>query len=52
LQRDQIALSTRACQIIAEPSGHDIVNDAPELVIQAIRLVTDAVRNGSGKLVC
>ncbi len=44
--------SNRACQMIAEHSGHDIVGDAPELVVRAVRAVTDAVRAGSGKLAC
>ena len=40
LQRDQVTLSTQGCQIIADNAGHDIVGDAPELVIRAIRVMT------------
>ena len=36
LQADLATLSTRACQIIAEDSGHGIGNQ-PELVVKAIR---------------
>lgn len=36
LQADLATLSTRACQVIAEDSGHGISNQ-PELVVEAIR---------------
>ena len=36
LQADMATLSTRACQVIAEDSGHGIGNQ-PELVVKAIR---------------
>ena len=42
LQADLATLSTRACQVIAEDSGHGIGNQ-PELIIQAIREVLLAV---------
>ena len=38
LQADMATLSTRACQVIAEDSGHGIGNQ-PELVVKAIREV-------------
>ena len=52
LQRDQVALSTRACQVVVDRSGHDIVGDAPERVVAAIRAVTDAVRSGGVSPAC
>ena len=52
LQRDQVTLSSRGCQMIAERAGHDIVEDAPKLVVQAIRRVIDAVRANSKTLDC
>jgi hypothetical protein len=36
LQADLATLSNRACQVIAEDSGHGIGNQ-PELVVKAIR---------------
>jgi len=52
LQRDQVTLSSRGCQRIAEDAGHDIAGDAPDLVVQAVRTVTDAVKAGGGNLLC
>ena len=52
LQRDQVTLSSRACQIIAEGVGHDIVGEAPDLVIRAVRAVTDAVNSRGHSLAC
>ena len=51
LQRDQLMLSSRACQRIAERVGHDIVGEAPDRVVQSIRSVTEGVR-ADGKPVC
>lgn len=48
LQRDQVTLSSGGCQRIAGHAGHHIVGDAPDLVVQAIRAVIDAVRTGGG----
>jgi hypothetical protein len=36
-----------AKRIVAEQSGHNIHQDQPELVIEAIRMVVDAVRDPS-----
>jgi hypothetical protein len=49
---DQVILSSHGCQRIAEQAGHDIVGDAPELVVEPIRAVADAVRGATGSLVC
>jgi pimeloyl-ACP methyl ester carboxylesterase len=45
-QADLTRLSRNSEQIIAEDSAHNIQADDPELVIDAIRQVVDAVRNG------
>jgi hypothetical protein len=48
--RSQVALtqgSQNSEQIIAEDSGHYIHLEQPDLVIDAIRQVVDAARNGS-----
>lgn len=45
LQADMATLSTRACQVIAEDSGHGIGNQ-PELVVNAIR---DALLAATGE---
>ena len=42
LQRDLATISNRACQAVAEDSGHGIGNQ-PELVVQAIRDVLAAI---------
>jgi pimeloyl-ACP methyl ester carboxylesterase len=52
LQRDQVTLSERACQIVAEQSGHVVVIDQPQVVVDAIRTVVDAVRGRSHVLTC
>ena len=52
LQRDQLNLSSRGCQMVADNAGHDIVGDAPDLVVEAVRAVTNVVRAGGGDLVC
>lgn len=52
LQRDQLLLSSRACQKIAEGVGHDIVGEAPDLVIEAIRSVVERVRAKEGTPAC
>ena len=45
-QVDLTRVSRNSEQIIAEDSSHNIQYDDPELVIDAIRQVVDAVRNG------
>lgn len=44
LQRDQVNLSTRGCQIVAERSGHVVPVDQPEVVVDAVRGIVDTVR--------
>ena len=51
LQRDMATLSTRACQVIAEDSGHGIGNN-PELVVKAIRDVRLAAEDDVRKPGC
>jgi pimeloyl-ACP methyl ester carboxylesterase len=46
LQRDQVTLSERGCQIIAEQSGHLVQIDQPQIVVDAIRTVIDGTRRG------
>ena len=47
LQRDQVALSERGCQIIAEDSGHLVQIDQPEIVVNAIRALVEGTRSGN-----
>ena len=44
LQRDQLSLSKRSCQVMAARSGHGIVLQEPEIVVDAIRATVDASR--------
>jgi pimeloyl-ACP methyl ester carboxylesterase len=41
LQRDQVTLSERGCQIVAEQSGHLVQIDQPQIVVNAVRAVID-----------
>jgi len=50
LQRDQASLSERGCLIIAQQSGHVVAIDQPEVVVDAIRTVVDAVRGNDASL--
>jgi pimeloyl-ACP methyl ester carboxylesterase len=43
LQQDQVALSQRGCQIIAEESGHGIALGQPGVVVRAVQSIVDAV---------
>jgi len=52
LQRDQVALSPRGCQIIAENSGHAVPLGQPEIVIRAIESVVDAVNGRKDASLC
>lgn len=45
LQRDQVSLSKRSCQVTAERSGHGIAIAQPEIVIDAIRAAVEASRH-------
>ena len=44
LQSELVALSSDSKQVIAEQSGHNIQLDQPDLVIDAIREMVDAIR--------
>ena len=44
LQRDQVGLSQRGCQMIADQSGHVVPLEQPEVVVEAIRAIVDAAR--------
>ena len=46
-QADLTQVSQNSEQIIAEESGHNIQEDDPDLVIDAIRQVVEAARTGS-----
>ena len=48
LQRDQVTLSERGCQIVAEESGHVVPIDQPQIVVDAIRRVVEAARGQLG----
>jgi pimeloyl-ACP methyl ester carboxylesterase len=52
LQRDQVTLSERGCQIIAEQSGHVVVIDQPQVVVDAIRRIVDAARGRNDVPLC
>jgi pimeloyl-ACP methyl ester carboxylesterase len=52
LQRDQVGLSERGCQIIAEQSGHGIALGQPGVVVRAIRASVDAVRGRNASGLC
>ena len=44
IQSELAALSSEGKQIIAEQSGHNIQNDQPDLVIDAVREIVDAIQ--------
>lgn len=46
-QQDQVRLSRRGCQIVAEKSGHIIAHDAPKIVAGAIRATVAASKTAS-----
>jgi hypothetical protein len=47
LQQDQVKVSTRGCQIIAESSGHVVARDKPDILIEGIRATIEASRRGA-----
>ena len=47
-QRDQVRLSRRGCQVVAERSGHAIPIGQPEVVVAAIRGTVQAAAAGRG----
>jgi pimeloyl-ACP methyl ester carboxylesterase len=52
LQRDLATLSTRACHVIARRSRHVITADEPGLVVEAIRAVMEAGKDGRRRPGC
>jgi pimeloyl-ACP methyl ester carboxylesterase len=50
LQRNQVTLSERGCQIVAEQSGHVVVVDQPQVVVDAIRAIVTAARGRNDPL--
>lgn len=44
LQRDQLKLSSRSCQVVARQSGHEVWLEQPRLVVEAIRATVEASR--------
>jgi len=44
LQQDQASLSERGCLVVAQQSGHVVAVDQPEVVVDAVRTVVEAVR--------
>jgi pimeloyl-ACP methyl ester carboxylesterase len=52
LQRDQVALSQRGCQIIAEQSGHVVAVGQPQVVVDAIRATVDVARGQNDDVLC
>jgi pimeloyl-ACP methyl ester carboxylesterase len=51
LQADQVGLSERGCQVVAEESGHVVAVDQPQIVVEAIRATVSAAR-GNEVLLC
>src|SRR5207249_3917722 len=52
LQRDQVGLSERGCQVIADQSGHAVAVGQPQVVVDAIRATVDAARGRRGVALC
>jgi len=52
LQADQLRLSSSACQLIAEHSGHAVPMGQPDAVTRAIHIVVDTVRAHSNRPRC
>jgi hypothetical protein len=52
LQRDQVGLSKRGCQIIAAQSGHVVAIDQPQAVVDAIRAIVDTARGRNDVPLC
>jgi len=48
MQEELVHLSSNSAHVVAKDSGHCIACDQPEAVIDAIRRVVAAVRNGGG----
>ena len=45
LQQELVRLSSNSKQIIAEDTSHNIPGERPQLVVEAVREVIEAVRN-------
>lgn len=52
LQRSQVKLSSRGCQIIATKSHHVIAAEQPEVVVGAVRAMVDEARTGTNVSLC
>jgi pimeloyl-ACP methyl ester carboxylesterase len=52
LQRDQVGLSERGCQVIAEQSGHAVALGQPQAVVDAIRAIVDTVKGRNDAAPC
>lgn len=52
LQRDQVGLSRRGCQIIAEQSGHVVAIDQPQVIVEAIRAIVETSRGRDDVPLC
>ena len=52
LQRDQVGLSQRGCQVIADQSGHAVAIGQPQVVVDAIRATVDAARGRRDVALC
>jgi pimeloyl-ACP methyl ester carboxylesterase len=52
LQRDQLTLSGRGCQIVAEQSDHVVAIDQPQVVVDAIRAIVNIARGRSNVPLC
>lgn len=44
LQRDQLTLSSRSCQVVANQSGHEVWFEQSQVVVEAIRTTVEASR--------
>jgi hypothetical protein len=52
LQRDQVTLSDRGCQIIARQSGHAVPVQQPQAVVDAIRATVEVARGRRDVALC
>src|SRR3989454_600557 len=52
LQRDQLTLSERGCQMVAEQSGHVVAIDQPQVVVDAIRAIVNIARGRNDVPLC
>ena len=52
MQRDHVKLSSRSCHLIAQESGHVVWLDQPQIIVDAIKAVLEAVEGPTGDLTC